>query len=127
METPTWADLKLSTAIKALFSPSPCCLHVVMKDKPKVGSNVKSVMITVEQYARLVQIIQSCYHVDKEGKPILIPDSSYHKYDLFCEAYGNYHCANTCNSWVGWVMRRTGIKTPLLTPMPKSVFLYLPE
>ena len=127
VHTPRWADLKLSTAVNALFTPSPCCLHVVMQGKPKLNKNVHSVIISKEQYARMVQIIQSCYKVDKAGKPIFIPDSAYNKRDAFCEAHGNYHCLNTCNSWVGWVMRESGIKAPLLTPLPKSVFIYLAD
>ncbi|HBN76715.1 MAG TPA: TIGR02117 family protein [Planctomycetaceae bacterium] len=125
VETPTWADLKVSTAFRALFTPSPCCLHVVMQNQPKTGENVRAVKISEAQYRKMVETIQACFLLQKENIAS-ISDSSYGKYDTFYEALGNYHCLNTCNSWVGWVMRESGIKAPLLTPLPKSVFLYLP-
>ncbi len=127
VDTPRWEDFKISMALKALFTPSPCCLHVVMKSKPKPGENMRSVTISEKQYSRMVQTIQSCIKLDKSEKLILIPDASYNQFDAFYEAKGNYHIFNTCNSWVGWVMRKSGIKAPLLTPMPKTVYLYLPE
>ncbi len=125
VETPTWADLKVSTAFRALFTPSPCCLHVVMQNQPQVGENLRAVRISEVQYRKMVETIQACF-LHQKKKTVLIPESNYGKYDIFYEAHGNYHCLNTCNSWVGWVMRESGIKTPLLTPLPKSVFLYLP-
>jgi len=127
VDTPTWADFKISMALKALFTPSPCCLHVVMKSKPVSDENMRSVIISEKQYAAMVQAIQGCIERDENEKLIFIPDASYNQFDAFYEAEGNYHILNTCNSWVGWVMRETGIKTPLLTPMPKTVYLYLPE
>lgn len=127
VDTPRWADFKISIALKALFTPSPCCLHVVMKSKPTPDKNVRSVIISEQQYTKMVQAIQTCIQLDEKEKLILIPDASYHQFDAFYEASGNYHILNTCNSWVGWVMRKSGIKTPLLTPMPKTVFLYLPN
>ncbi|HCS50785.1 TIGR02117 family protein [Rubinisphaera sp.] len=125
VETPTWADLKVSTAFRALFTPSPCCLHVVMQNQPQVGENVRAVRISEAQYQKMVETIQACFLQEKESH-VHISGSSYGRYDTFFEAHGNYHCLNTCNSWVGWVMRESGIKTPRLTPLPKSVFLYLP-
>jgi hypothetical protein len=32
----------------------------------------------------------------------------------------------TCNCWVGEAMRSAGIRTAWFTPLPKTVFLYLP-
>lgn len=127
MQMKQWADFKISIILKALFYPSPSYLHVVMQGQPRLNENVHSVIISKEQYARMVQVIQGCYKVNKVGKPILIPDSSYHQRDAFCEAHGKFHCLNTCNSWVGSVMRKSGIKAPLLTPLPKSMFMYLPD
>ena len=58
---------------------------------------------------------------------VQIKDGAYGQNDAFFMAHGNYHCLNTCNSWVGGAMKSGGMRTGWLTPMPKSMFLYLPE
>jgi len=46
--------------------------------------------------------------------------------DVRCQARGSYHCLNTCNCWVGRALRSCGVRTGWFTPLPKTVFFYLP-
>ena len=127
LETPTWADLKLSTAARALLWPSDSCMHVVLTGEDYLGEDARSIVMSMEEYERLVNFIQSSFQVDEDGANIQIEGFAYAKNDAFFEAFGTYHCVNTCNSWVGRGMKSAGIRTPWLTHLPKTVFLYLPK
>ncbi len=127
IETPTWADLRVSTAAKALFWPSDTAFHVTMMRAEYLGEDARSVKISVEQYKQLVEHIRSGFRLNADGDKIQIADAAYGWNDAFFEAHGTYHCLNTCNSWVGGAMKTTGIRTGWLTPLPKTIFLYLPD
>ena len=127
LETPTWADLRFSTACRALLWPSDSCMHVVLTGKEYLGEDARSVVMSMEEYQQLVDFIQSSFRVDDDGANIQIEGVAYATNDAFFEAFGSYHCVNTCNSWVGRAMRSAGIRTPWMTHLPKTVYLYLPE
>jgi len=126
IETPTWSDLRASTAAQALFWPSGTCMHVSFIRSEHFGDEARSVTISPEQYERLVEFITSSFQVDEFGDRISIEGVAYGSHDAFFEAYGNYHCLNTCNCWVGGALRSAGVRTGWLTPLPKTVFLFLP-
>ena len=127
LETPTWADLKLSTTAKALFWPTDSCLHVSLTYAPLVNEDVRSVRISAAQYASLIAAIESSFRFGPSQELVQIPDAAYGMNDGFFESHGSYHCLNTCNSWVGSVIRQAGIRAAWLTPLPKTVFMYLPR
>ncbi len=127
IETPTWADLRASTAVNALFLPSDTCMHVSLTTEKYLGENARKVVISKEQYQALIQFIETSFQKSSSGERIQIPDTAYGKSDAFFEAEGTYFCTNTCNSWIGQGMRSAEIRTPMFTPLPKTVFLYLPE
>jgi len=127
IETPTWADLRVATAAHALLWPSDSCMHVSMTRPEHLGENSRSVTVSAEQYKRLIAFINSSFRRNAENEFIQIDDAAYGSNDAFFEARGTYHCVNTCNSWIGRAMKSAGIRTPWLTPLPKTVFLYLPE
>ena len=126
LETPTWDDLKASTAAHALLWPSSTCLHVDFVTKSGIGSNHRSVSISTDQYTSLTKFIQTSFLRDAEGRPSLIEGVSYYDTDAFFEAHGTYHCFNTCNCWVGGALKAAGVRVPWFSPMPKTVFMYLP-
>lgn len=127
IETPTWGDVRVSTAARALFWPSATCFHVRMIRAEDLGDDARSVKISVEQYKRLVDYINSGFRLGANGGKIQLDNVSYAWNDAFFEAYGRYHCLNTCNCWAGGAMKAGGIKTGWLTPLPKTILLYLPH
>lgn len=127
IETPTWDDLKFSTAANALLLPSDTCMHVSCTNADFLRKHARSVKISVKQYENLVAHINASFQHHDDGSKVQIKDGAYGQYDAFFMAHGNYHCLNTCNSWVGRAMKSGGMKTGWLTPMPKTMFLYLPE
>jgi uncharacterized protein (TIGR02117 family) len=125
LETPTWSDLKVSTAAKALFWPSETCLHVAMTDARWL-QDARSVRISEQQYAALVRYVRSSFALNAEGETVPIIGAAYAGNDAFFESHGTYHCFNTCNCWVARALRAAGVRTPWFAPLPKTVFLYLP-
>jgi uncharacterized protein (TIGR02117 family) len=59
IDTPTWADFKISTAARALFWPSDSVLHVEFVSEIYPREYFCEVAITAEQYRRLVDFIDS--------------------------------------------------------------------
>ncbi|HIE99737.1 MAG TPA: TIGR02117 family protein [Planctomycetes bacterium] len=127
LQTPTWNDLKMSTAANALFWPSETCLHVTMKSAVTTNENTRSVRISRQQYAELADFVIRSFRTEANGRNMPIESAGYSWNDAFFEAHGTYHCVNTCNSWVGRALRAAGVRTGWTTPLPQTVFLYLPE
>jgi len=126
LDTPTWGELKVSTAINAMLLPSDSCLHITFSLAKLYSKNSKPVRISEDQYAKLVDFIMRAFKTDVDGRKIQIAGQAYAKNDAFFEAYGSYHALYTCNSWVGQAVKLTGIRVPLFTPLPKTPMLYLP-
>ncbi|WP_437186027.1 TIGR02117 family protein [Planctomicrobium sp. SH668] len=124
--TPTWNDLKFSTAFNALCLPSHTCLHVAFTF-PQVESRAVSVKISADQYSELVEFIRGSFQRDEQGRVIQIPGYSYGQTDAFFEAKGSYIIFNTCNSWVGNALRVSGVHVPWQSTLPKTPTLYLPR
>jgi len=127
LQTPTWNDLKLSTASNALLLPSETCLHVTKRHGIQSTPSERSVRLSPEQYRKLAKWIQRAFQKDKAGHVVAIAGEHYDYRDAFFEAHGTYHAFNTCNSWVGQGLQEAGVRVGWLTPLPKSVFAWLPD
>ena len=124
LDTPTWSDLKASTAFKAMCLPSATVMHAEFLSPRDSYTSVK---ITAEQYQRLVDFIRGSFVLDEAGRFQPIDNSrAYGRYDCFYEARGRYHAFNTCNCWTGRALKRTGVRVGWFTPLPGSVLWYLP-
>jgi uncharacterized protein (TIGR02117 family) len=127
LQTPTWSDLKISTACNAAFLPSDCVMHVSgFENSKQVPDGARRVMISNEQYLRLIEFIESSFTLRENGA-CEIGGSGYHDNDCFFDGEGTYFALNTCNSWVGRGLKVAGVRVGWMTPLPKSVFLYLPR
>ena len=124
LETETWDDFKLSTAANALLLPSGSCLHVSFT-QPSLHREVVAVTISDEQYSRLVEFISNSFDADPMGQFIPITGEAYSTNDAFFYSNGRYHLLNTCNSWVGRGLKTAGVRTPWLSPLPKTPMLYI--
>ena len=123
IETPTWADLKLSTAANALLLPSECCLRVFYTNVDYYSER-KSVSISDEQYRDLVEYIRSSFLLTETNDIQQIPNAAYSGSDAFFRAKGRYHFLNTCNAWVGRGLKSAGVRTGWLTPLPGGPTIY---
>ena len=124
LETPTWDDLKLSTATNALLLPSDTCVHVSFT-RPEFYPNATPVTVSMEQYEQLVEFINETFKMNASGNRSQIEGYAYSRTDAFFDAHGRYHIFNTCNSWAGRALKRAGVRTPWSSPLPKTPMLYI--
>lgn len=128
VETKTWADLKISTLLAALFTPSESVLHVEYLWDIVPGPTVHEVLISKKQYQELAAYVKSTIgETDKTGAAVLATEVSYSDYDRFYFSRGRYHMFNTCNQWTGRGLFRTGVPTGIWTPLVAHVHFWLPE
>jgi len=124
LKTPTWSDLRASTAANAMFWPSETVMHVEYLFSPKETAETKAVKISPEAYRKLVGFILASFDEENDAKQRI--DFAYGQRDAFYDAHGSYHLFNTCNCWVGRGLRTSEIRAPIFTPMPRTVLMYLP-
>lgn len=124
LDTPTWAELKASTAVKAVFLPSPTAMHVEFMDEPSTSEHIRKVKISKKNYQKLVKFIESTFR-RKQQEPILIPGQGYGMTDNFYEAFGNYHLFNTCNVWTNDAMKSASIPTSIFSVFPEGNLMHL--
>lgn len=124
LDTPTWAELSVSTALNAIFLPSSCAMHVEYIDHQPVTSDMlKEVHITESGFRNLIDYIKESFDT-KDGMPVLIPDKSYTGYDQFYEAKGSYHMFETCNSWTNSGLKSAGVRTAAWAVFPGDVMAF---
>lgn len=123
LDTPTWAELKFSTAFKAAFWLSDSAMHCTYYKQMKVGDDCKKMMITEKQYQHLIHFIDSKFDKDASGKYILIKtDAVYGNDDAFYDAKGSYNFTYTCNTWANNGLKASGQKAALWTPTDFGIF-----
>lgn len=122
LETPTWAELKFSTAFKATFGLSSSAMHVTCYSSvPKESARVKKVNVSVDQYRKITEHIEDTFQKAPSGEYLIINGAHYGKHDRFYEAHGRYHLFNTCNGWTNSGLKKSGINTALWAPFAWSV------
>lgn len=123
LDTPTWADLKFSTAIKAAFWLSDSAMHCTYYDTMKEGDDCKMIMISRNQYLNLVKFVEDKFDRDQNGNFMLIPtDAVYGDNDAFYDAKGTYSFLYTCNTWSNNALKAAGQKAALWTPSDFGIF-----
>ncbi|UOE42259.1 TIGR02117 family protein [Chryseobacterium suipulveris] len=123
LETPTWAELKPSVAVKAAFWLSESAMHCTFYDQMQVGKDCKSIQLTSQQYQDLIKFINDKFDRDANGNPILIKtDAVYGKNDAFYDAKGSYSFLQTCNTWSNNGLKAAGQKAALWTPSDFGIF-----
>ncbi len=124
LNTPTWAELKISTALTAVFLPSATAMHVEYCDQPKKSTICKRVKLSGNQYHKLCNYIKECFET-KEDAVQLIVGHGYGLTDNFYEAHGSYHLFRTCNVWTNNALKSAKIRTSLFSPFPEGNLIHL--
>lgn len=123
LDTPTWAELKFSTAFKAAFWLGESAMHCTFYAKMTEGKDCKKLTLTHQQYLDLIHFIRNKFDRDQNGKPILIKtDAVYGKNDAFYDAKGSYNFLETCNTWTNSGLKAAGQKAALWSPTDRGIF-----
>lgn len=126
LHTPQWTDLTASTAVNALFLPSPTAMHVTYyRQAPALGKNSRRLILNQAEYQALVAYIQSGFAKGEAAKPQLIRDAGYSPYDNFYEAQGSYSLLYTCNNWVNEGLKKIGVRASVWSPFDWGIMYQL--
>lgn len=120
LNTPTWADLKLSTAFNAAIGGDGL-LHVAHYVRPAPDPDNRPLTLRPGEYERLVRAIEA--QVLPRGRRAR--HSGYARHDVFYEAPGTYHLGNTCNQWTSDLLASAGVRTGWWTPMTGGVMKWV--
>lgn len=122
LETPSWGELKFSTAFKAAFALSSAAVHTTYYYELPKNEEYIPFQVSEKQYRLLVKYIEHSLK-RKEDKPIFISTNAvYGDHDAFYEATGSYSLFHTCNTWVNNALKACGQKACLWTPFAGSIF-----
>jgi uncharacterized protein (TIGR02117 family) len=122
LETPTWADLKASTAIKAASGLSTSAMHVTFYKHLKENQSCKKLQVSLENYKKLIAFINESFQT-KSGEFLKIETNAvYGKHDVFYEANGSYSLFYTCNSWANQALKAANQKAALWTISESGIF-----
>ena len=123
LETPTWADLKVSTAFKAAFSLSTSAIHATFYKTLKEDNTCVKIEISAAQYQRLVTYIENSFKRDSNGQFMFIQTTAnYGTDDAFYDAVGSYSLFHTCNTWANNALKSCGQKASFWTPFDTGIF-----
>jgi uncharacterized protein (TIGR02117 family) len=124
LETPTWQDFRLATALRSLFTPSESVLHVEYVSS-QINESYHSIRVSLREYQQVCQFIDET--IAKEGDTaVTATTKTYGVSDRFYPSRGSYHLFNTCNQWTGRGLKRAGVRTGLWTPLQQQVRFWLP-
>lgn len=115
LQTPTWADVKLSTVLAAALGSDETLVHVDHVPRPRETADVRRVVLRPDQYRRLAA------HIRESVAPRARPYRGYFAYDAFYDGTGTYSALRTCNAWTGAGLRRAGVRVGAWTPFPATV------
>ena len=126
LDTPSWSDLKASTAINAAFLPSSTAMHVTyFLRKPIENQSIKRCVITKEKYTELIGFIKQSFVIKPDMTPQLIPNVGYNSKDNFYEAKGSYYLFRTCNTWTNDALTIAGVRTSFLALFENGILRHL--
>ena len=121
LDTPTWADLKFSTAFVAAFWLGSSAVHVTYLPGLAPGPDTVPLHLSWAEYARLVAYIQNSFRYDAAGRVQHVKDHSYGPHDAFYEAHRVYSFLYTCNTWTNNALKASGQRACLWTPADAGI------
>lgn len=124
LETPTWADLKFSTAFKAATGLSSSAMHCTFYKQLNESNRCKKITISKEDYKILVKEICQSFQIKSNQFIPIQTNAVYGKNDVFYEANGSYSLFFTCNTWANSILKNANQKSALWTVYEKGIFCH---
>lgn len=121
LNTPTWADLSIGTALNAALGRGEALVHVEHVHEPRTDSDTRRIVLRPDEYRRLAAFVRARFALDGQGRPEPVLGRGYAANDIFYRANGGYSAILTCNEWTGRALRAAGVRTGLWTPLEQSI------
>jgi uncharacterized protein (TIGR02117 family) len=125
LKTPEWKDLRLNTAVNALFVPSTSAMHVTLWPQPVEDELTIKVRLSDKEYQILVAYILDSFRWGGDHQVIEIDHPGYGEYDLFFESTLKFHLFRTCNVWTAQGLKKAGVRSSLWTPYDKPILFQI--
>lgn len=122
LETPTWSDLKVSTALNAATGLSSSALHITFYKSLKEGIDCKKITIDSNEYKKLIVFINDSFQLNNGNVTKIDTKAVYGNNDAFYEAKGSYSMFYTCNSWANQALKEANQKAALWTISDTGIF-----
>ena len=120
--TGTYADLNLGSIWPALTGDE-ATLHLDVAGDVQGIPGITWVGLSQTQLAALTNAVTATLTRDATGHPVPLPAPPFGQTDAFFAANGRFNVLNTCNVWIGSMLRAAGLDFGLWTPTPQSVAL----
>ncbi len=128
LDMPTWDDLTFRLAFNAAFWINSTAMHATYYKEMAEGDSCRRIVISREQYGRLVEFICGRFVRDPQGRFINIPTTAqYGLTDAFYEALGRYNLFYSCNTWANDALASCGQRHCLWTVFDTGIFLKHPQ
>lgn len=124
LNTPTWGDLKFSTAFKAVTGLSSSAMHCTFYHQLNENKKCKRILISAQEYKELVVYITKSFKVSEHAFEKIETNSIYGKNDAFYEAIGSYNLFYTCNTWANNALKAAHQKAAFWTPYEEGIFVH---
>jgi uncharacterized protein (TIGR02117 family) len=123
LDTPTWADLRLSVAFNAMFWLNTTAMHTTFYKSMTEDDQCRRIRINKGEYLKIIEFVNNKFQRDKNGDIIFISGvPTYGNNDSFYEAKGKYNLFDTCNTWTNRCLKNAGIKACVWTPFSNGLF-----
>lgn len=122
LNTPTWNDLTLPVAAKAMLLPSDAAMHVMHFQHAR--TNWVPVQLCGHQRTSLVNFVIQSFKSSEQSFTQLEP-KGYGPNNYFYPARGTYSCFYTSNTWVNEALKEAGVNTAVWTPFDFGVLWHL--
>lgn len=120
LETPTWADVRPTTVLRAALGSDRTLVHVAHVPAPAIWRDVRPIVLREGEYRRLAAFIRASFAPVPAGqRPRIF--RGYDVYDAFYSGSGRYDALMTCNAWTGAALRAGGARVGRWTPFPVTV------
>lgn len=126
LTTPTWADLRPSTALAAVSGLGEGVMHVEYVESPQAYA-ARRVRVSAAEYERLVAAIRASFVRNADGTVKQLDAPGYFGSDAFYEAVPRYTFWYTCNEWTRRVLASAGVRTATWSPFDTAIMFHLPR
>ena len=125
LETPTWADVRPLTVLRAATGSDRTVLHVEHLRMPPAGEDARAVTLRPDEYRRLIAFVRASFASDRPDAPRW-HRTGYGAGDAFYTATGRYSALATCNAGTGDALAAAGVRIGAWTPFPITVLGWFP-
>ena len=125
LHTPTWGDLKASTALRIATTGGDSLLRVGHYAYPQPTANHRLLRIRPAEYRRMIAAIRAALP-PAPGQGERRTYTSFEPNAVLYDARGRYTLARTCNQWIADVLARSGVRTARWAPFAGGVMKWVP-